>query len=55
VRGVGSVDPMDIPSMIMGAAIASIVWIAFWPWAELKRLRALAAAQETDAGPGSPA
>jgi hypothetical protein len=46
---------MDIPSMIMGAAIASIAWIAFWPWAELKRLRALAAAQETDAGPGSPA
>lgn len=22
---------MDIPSMIMGAAIASVAWIAFWP------------------------
>jgi len=22
---------MDIPSMIMGAAIASVMWIAFWP------------------------
>lgn len=22
---------MDIPSMIMGAAIASVVWIAWWP------------------------
>lgn len=25
--------------MIMGAAIVSIAWIAFWPWAQLKRLR----------------
>jgi hypothetical protein len=45
---------MDIPSMIMGAAIASIAWIAFWPSAELRRLRALASARETDAGPGTP-
>lgn len=22
---------MDVPSMIMGAAIASVVWIALWP------------------------
>ncbi len=27
--------------MIMGAAIASIGWIAFWPWAKLKRLKEL--------------
>ena len=32
---------MDIASMIMGAAIASIGWIAFWPWSKLKRLREL--------------
>jgi hypothetical protein len=32
---------MDIASMIMGAAIASIGWIAFWPWTKLKRLREL--------------
>lgn len=36
-----SVDAMDIPSMIMGASIVSIGWIAFWPWAQLKRLREL--------------
>jgi hypothetical protein len=22
---------MDVPSMIMGAAIASVVWIVLWP------------------------
>ncbi len=27
--------------MIMGASIVSIGWIAFWPWAQLKRLREL--------------
>ncbi|WP_194763326.1 hypothetical protein [Microbacterium sp. UFMG61] len=30
---------MDIASMIMGASIVSIAWIAFWPWSQLKRLR----------------
>jgi hypothetical protein len=33
---------MDIPSMIMGASIASIVWIAIYPWAKLKKLREMA-------------
>ncbi|MGJ0389378.1 hypothetical protein [Microbacterium sp. CGR1] len=32
---------MDIASMIMGASIVSIAWIAFWPWAQLKRLKEL--------------
>lgn len=27
--------------MIMGGAIASIMWIAFVPWAKLRRLREL--------------
>lgn len=35
--------------MIMGASIISIGWIAFWPWAQLKRLRVLEA--ELAAGP----
>ncbi|MEV8249640.1 hypothetical protein AB0O87_01785 [Microbacterium sp. NPDC076768] len=30
---------MDIASMIVGASIVSIGWIAFWPWTQLKRLR----------------
>ncbi|WP_269137229.1 hypothetical protein [Cellulosimicrobium cellulans] len=30
---------MDVPSMIMGGAIASVVWIVFVPWARLKELR----------------
>jgi hypothetical protein len=34
-------DGMDVSSMIMGGAIASIVWIAFYPWAKLKRLKEL--------------
>ncbi|MBX0301229.1 hypothetical protein K2F54_14740 [Cryobacterium sp. 1639] len=41
---------MDIASMIMGASIASIAWVGFYPWEKLKRLRALeaeAAAAET--------
>lgn len=25
--------------MIMGASIASVMWIAFYPWAKVKRLR----------------
>jgi len=32
---------MDIASMIMGGSIVSIGRIAFWPWAQLKRLREL--------------
>lgn len=32
---------MDIASMIMGASIISIAWIAFWPWTQLRRLREL--------------
>lgn len=35
--------------MIMGASIASVAWIAFWPWARLKRLRELEG--RTAAGP----
>jgi hypothetical protein len=30
---------MDVPSMIMGAAIASVAWIVLVPWARLKELR----------------
>ncbi|MFG6444458.1 hypothetical protein ACFXP7_04180 [Microbacterium sp. P06] len=30
---------MDIASMIMGASIASVAWIAFYPWSAVKRLR----------------
>lgn len=37
---------MDVASMIMGASIASIAWIAFVPWTKLARLR------ELDAEPG---
>jgi hypothetical protein len=32
---------MDVASMIMGASIASIAWIAIVPWSKLKRLREL--------------
>ncbi|WP_301110391.1 hypothetical protein [Microbacterium sp.] len=39
---------MDIASMIMGASIVSIAWIAFWPWAQLKRLRELEASAAAD-------
>ncbi|WP_264629851.1 hypothetical protein [Microbacterium hydrothermale] len=38
---------MDIASMIMGASIASIAWIGFWPWAKLRRLRELDAHDST--------
>ena len=51
-RGVGTVEAMDIPSMIMGASIASVAWIGFHPWAELKRLRAMEAAIQAPEGPG---
>lgn len=29
--------------MIMGASIASVAWIGFFPWARLRRLRELEA------------
>ncbi|WP_344818572.1 hypothetical protein [Microbacterium soli] len=32
---------MDISSLIMGASIASIVWIACYPWSKLRRLKQL--------------
>ncbi|MBB4140542.1 hypothetical protein [Microbacterium invictum] len=32
---------MDIASMIMGASIASIAWVAFVPWSKLRRLKEL--------------
>ena len=41
---------MDISSMIMGAAIASVMWIGFVPWARLKRLPELEAQAAGDAG-----
>ncbi|WP_423919351.1 hypothetical protein ACPEEZ_12140 [Frigoribacterium sp. 2-23] len=37
---------MDLSSMIMGAAIASVAWIAVYPWAKLKRLNALEASEK---------
>lgn len=30
---------MDVVSMIMGGSIASVAWVAFFPWAKLKRLK----------------
>lgn len=32
---------MDVVSMIMGASIASVVWVTLVPWAKLKRLKEL--------------
>lgn len=32
--------------MIMGAAIASVAWIGFYPWAKLKKLRAFEEEQQ---------
>jgi len=32
---------MDTASMIMGASIASVAWIALFPWAKLTRLKEL--------------
>jgi hypothetical protein len=37
---------MDITSMLMGASIASIAWVGFYPWEKLKRLRAMEATEE---------
>ena len=42
---------MDIASMIMGGSIASIAWIAFYPWAKLKRLQQLEADAASASGP----
>ncbi|WP_179100178.1 hypothetical protein [Leifsonia sp. ALI-44-B] len=45
---------MDIPSMIMGASIASIVWIAIYPWAKLKKLREMDGVTENRSGSEPP-
>ena len=37
---------MDTSSMIMGAAIASVAWIGFYPWAKLKKLKAFEEEQQ---------
>ncbi len=34
--------------MIMGASIASVAWIAFYPWAKLRRLREIEAQNAAD-------
>ncbi|WP_413320279.1 hypothetical protein AA0Z99_05670 [Agrococcus sp. 1P02AA] len=39
---------MDIVSMIMGASIASVVWISVVPWSKLKRLREQGEGTEPD-------
>ena len=36
--------------MIMGASIASVGWIAFVPWAKLKRLKELDEQRDTSGG-----
>jgi hypothetical protein len=41
---------MDISSMIMGAAIASVAWIAFYPWAQMRRLREIDAKNVAEDG-----
>lgn len=45
-----SVEAMDVSSMIMGASIASVAWIAFSPWAQMRRLREIRA--QNTAGTG---
>ena len=50
-KGLISVGPMDTASMIMGASIASVAWVGFYPWAKLRRLRELEAAVKADGGP----
>jgi hypothetical protein len=40
---------MDIASMIMGASIASIAWIAFYPFAQMRRLKEIEAQQQASA------
>lgn len=42
---------MDIASMIMGASIASIAWIAFYPWTKLRQLREREAQAVNDTDP----
>jgi hypothetical protein len=42
---------MDTASMIMGASIASVAWVGFYPWAKLKRLRELEAAVASGGDP----
>jgi hypothetical protein len=42
---------MDTASMIMGASIASVAWVGFYPWTKLKRLRELEAAVAAGGGP----
>jgi hypothetical protein len=49
-----TVGSMDIPSMIMGASIASIVWIAIYPWAKLKKLREMDGVTENRSGSEPP-
>lgn len=34
--------------MIMGASIASVAWIAFHPWAKLRRLREIESQSASD-------
>ncbi|WP_267237825.1 hypothetical protein [Microcella flavibacter] len=41
---------MDTVSLLMGAVIASIVWICFVPWTKLARLRELDAERGDDSG-----
>ncbi|WP_186317815.1 hypothetical protein [Curtobacterium sp. 9128] len=45
---------MDMPSMIMGAAIASVAWVACWPWTKLRKLQALEAERTGPDTAGSP-
>jgi len=39
---------MDLSSMIMGAAIASVVWVVLVPWSRLKELRERDQAERAD-------
>ncbi|MFT2752427.1 hypothetical protein [Clavibacter sp. Sh2088] len=43
---------MDMSSMIMGASIASVAWVGLYPWAKLKKLRAMETAEEAADGRG---
>jgi hypothetical protein len=49
-RRAGSVEAMDISSMIMGASIASVAWVGCYPWAKLRKLRAMEAAEAAREG-----
>ena len=55
MRSLPNVGGMEISSMIMGASIASIAWIGFYPWSKLKRLRELEEALQGGPTPGTPA